>query len=239
MNELVMLVLSLVGVPNEEGSAPASPDIVPKPAWTITASGTDRDLIPILEADLQAGRQRIETFFGRPFEKAFNVEVFPGRAEFDALFRKRWQVPRTERWMVACGVADKLAILTPRVWKSQAVEHDPGDRTHMKELLAHELVHVYHGQHNPTGDFEGMDDLGWFVEGLAVYVSGQLDHGQRDAARKAIAEGKAPTRLASAWSGKYRYGVCGSMVRFIDLRYGLRCSGSCCPKRSRTKPRSD
>ena len=87
-------------------------------------------------------------------------------------------------------------------------------------VVAHELVHVYHGQHNPTGDFEGMDDLGWFVEGLAVYVSGQLEHGHKHAAQNAIAKGKAPTQLARAWSGPFRYGVSGSMVRFIDKRYG-------------------
>jgi hypothetical protein len=65
-----------------------------------------------------------------------------------------------------------------------------------------------------------MDDLVWLVEGLAVYVYGQLDHARRDAARQTIAAGKAPTSLAKAWSGGFRYGVCGSMVRSIDQRYG-------------------
>jgi hypothetical protein len=116
-------------------------------------------------------------------------------------------------------VADTLTVLTPRVWKTEAAEHDPADAAHFRELVAHELVHVYHGQNNPTRDFDGMDDLGWLVEGLAVYVSGQLDHAHRDAARQAIATGKAPSSLATAWSGKHRYGVCGSMVRYIDRHY--------------------
>ena len=86
--------------------------------------------------------------------------------------------------------------------------------------IAHELVHVYHGQRNPRPDFDGMDDLGWFVEGLAVYASGQLERAHRTAARDAIKAGKAPTRLADAWSGPFRYGVSGSMVAFVDKRYG-------------------
>jgi hypothetical protein len=65
-----------------------------------------------------------------------------------------------------------------------------------------------------------MDDLGWFVEGLATYVSVQLSHEHREAAAEAIQAGKAPRRLADAWSGQYRYGVCGSMVEFVDKRWG-------------------
>jgi hypothetical protein len=191
-----------------------------KQLWTITSSEPDREQAAVLDSCLRSSQRRIEDFFGHPFEKSFNVEVFGDRSEFDAYFKQRWQLPKTEPWMVALGVADKLAILTPRVWRKQAVEHDPRDSTHFQELVAHELVHVYHGQHNPSGDFEGMDGLGWFVEGLAVYVSGQLEHGHKDAARNAIVKGKAPTQLAKAWSGTYRYGVSGSMVRFIDKRYG-------------------
>jgi hypothetical protein len=191
-----------------------------KPPWTVTAAPADREWIPVLEADLRSGQQVIEKFFGRPFKKSFEAEVFSDRAKLDEYFKKRWQLPKTERWMVALGVADKLAILTPRVWTTQAIEHNPKDPIHLRELVAHELVHVYHGQHNPTGDFEGMDDLGWFVEGLAVYVSGQLDHDHKSAAQEAIAKGKVPSELAKAWSGPYRYGLAGSMVRFIDKRYG-------------------
>ena len=45
----------------------------------------------------------------------------------------------------------------------------------VQALIAHELVHVYHGQRSPRPDFHGMDDVGWFVEGLAVLASGQLE----------------------------------------------------------------
>jgi hypothetical protein len=180
----------------------------------------DKDVIPSLKHDIQEGRRRVERFFGRPFLNAYEVEVLPDRAAFDEYFRKRWKVSKTEAWMVAAGVADRMVILSPRVWRTQAVEHDPADAENVRDVIAHELVHVYHGQHNPRPDFDGMDNSGWFVEGLAVYVSGQLERSHRTAARDALKTGKAPARLAAAWSGPYRYGVSGSIVEFVDKRYG-------------------
>jgi hypothetical protein len=201
-------------------SATHSPAEPPTDPWTVKAAAEDRDVVPRLGKALREGRRRVERFFGKPFAKPFEVEIFPARARFDEYFKQRWRVPRTQPWMVASGVADKLTVLSPRVWKTEAAEHDPDDGEHFQLFIAHEMVHVYHGQRNPTGDFDGMDDLGWLVEGLAVYVSGQLDHSHRDAARKAVAEGKAPAGLAGVWGGKYRYGVCGSMVRYVDERWG-------------------
>jgi len=86
--------------------------------------------------------------------------------------------------------------------------------------MVHELVHVFHGQLNPTGDFTGAEEVGWFVEGLAVHVSGQLERGHLAEPREAINQGVAPVRLVDAWSGKYRYGVCGSLVAYLDVTYG-------------------
>ncbi len=42
----------------------------------------------------------------------------------------------------------------------------------------------------------------------------------RQAAREAIRAGQAPKTLAKAWSGRDRYGVSGSIARYIDQRYG-------------------
>jgi hypothetical protein len=231
---LLVIFAGVLARPSPSADSPSlSPARAQKTPWTITASPGDQELVPVLDGCLRAGQRRIEQFFGHSFEKSFGVDVFPSRSKLDGYLKKRWQIPPTERWMVALGVADKMLILTPRVWKSEADEHDPKDQTHLRELIAHEMVHVYHGQHNPTGDFDGMDDLGWFVEGLAVLVSGQLDHSHKDAARKAVSEGKAPTQLAKAWSGPHRYGVCGSMVRFVDLRYGRQMVWKLLPE---TKP---
>jgi hypothetical protein len=191
-----------------------------QPVWKIVGAMPDKQELALLLESLESGRQRIELFFGKPFNKSFEVEVFPDRSAFDQYFSRRWKVSKTQSWMVASGVSDKLTILSSKVWKTQASEHKPDDENHYRELIAHEMVHVYHGQRNPTGDFEDMDDLGWLVEGMAVYVSGQLEKSHENAARDAVRLGKVPKSLAQAWSGKYRYGVCGSMVQWIDRKWG-------------------
>ena len=215
------VALATAGVPQQPGEVPSPKAQSPASAEPhIIHAEPDKGVIAFLKQYIEQGQQKVERFFSQPFKQAFEVEVFPDRAAFDQYFHKRWKFPKTEAWMVASGVADRMVILSPRVWKTQAAEHDPADAEHLRELIAHELVHVYHGQHNPRPDFDGMDDSGWFVEGLAVYVSGQLERSHRTAARDALKAGKAPTRLADAWSGRYRYGVSGSMVEFVDQRYG-------------------
>ncbi|MCA8901226.1 MAG: hypothetical protein KDA53_08235 [Hyphomonas sp.] len=172
------------------------------------------------EADVAAARQKIETFFDAPFPEPVRITIAPDRAAFDAAMPAEWGMISTECWMVGVGVADWLAVLSPAAWSAEACEHDGSDRTEVQGIITHELVHTYHGQHNPTRDFTGMDAAGWFVEGLATYVSGQLETSHAGDAAEAIAEGAAPTELESAWSGRYRYGVSGSMVAYIDETYG-------------------
>ena len=43
-----------------------------------------------------------------------------------------------------------------------------------------------------------MDDVGWFVEGLATYASGQLEGAKFATAREAIEKGNAPKELEKA-----------------------------------------
>ncbi len=201
-------------------AAPPRSEEPERPPLAIQASPVDAEWVPVVEAGLLEGRRRIEAFFGRPFLEPYRVTVFPERAQFDAYSSGRWKTPASAPWMVAAGVADHLLLLSPRAWRAEAAEHDPDDEAHVRELLCHELVHVYHGQHNPRRDFEGLDPLGWFVEGLATLVSGQLERSHRGAAREALAAGAAPTRLEDAGSGRYRYGVSGSLVGFVEHRYG-------------------
>lgn len=167
-------------------------------------------------------RARIEAFFGKPFPREFDVRIFASRAELDAHWRVAWKMPelRSECWMVASGTASELAILSPDAWAKEACEHDAANAAHLRGLLAHELTHVYHGQHNPRPELDGLDAIAWFAEGLAVYASGQLEEGHQATAREAIERGAAPAALADAWTGRYRYGVSGSLVRFVDRRLG-------------------
>ena len=78
------------------------------------------------------------------------------------------------------GVADRFELLSPAVWKSQACEHDGRDLQHVQDIVTHELTHVFHGQHNPTRDFTGMDGeartnqgmlgVAWIGNGESLFV---------------------------------------------------------------------
>lgn len=185
----------------------------------IVVPDSEREVEGVLRGAVDAGRKRVEGYFGRPFPKPFLVEVLSSRGEMDAAFARRWKTQKTACWMVAAGVADRLFILSPRVWKTEGCEHDASP-AHVGEIVGHELVHVFHGQHAPNGDFNGMDELAWFVEGLATSVSGQLDGAHAGDARAALKAGRGPKSLARAWSGHYKYGVCGSLVRFVETTRG-------------------
>jgi hypothetical protein len=211
----------------EAGHASPSPITAAReqdsPSVRITANGVAAEA----EADrvralVTSGIARVEDYFGTTFGAAFEIQLFSTRQNLDEYWGRLWSEPSFESscWMVASGQEDTLALLTPAAWDEFACEHDPRNARHVANLITHELVHVFHDQANPAYAFEGMDPLGWFVEGLATYVSGQLDSGELAPAIDAIRTQQAPTSLATAWSGKYRYGVCGSIVQFIDRTRG-------------------
>lgn len=168
------------------------------------------------------GAREAERFFSEPFSRPFDLRVFPDRPSLTAFWRRAWNAPEFEPqcWMVASGTAGTLAVLSPGAWKAEACEHDPRDRAATQKLLTHEIVHVYHGQRSPDPEFQDSEEVGWFVEGLAVLVSGQLDGARLGRAREAVASGKAPARLADLWSGPDRYGFAGSMVSYLDRTWG-------------------
>ncbi len=186
----------------------------------LNLSAEDEGARDQLTAQLAAARAQVEVFFDAPFEEDIQVTVHPDRKHFTASFPAEWGLTTTECWMVAYGVADQLSALAPRVWAEQACEHDGDDPQHVSQILTHELVHVFHGQHNPTRDFSGAEQVGWFAEGLAVLASGQLSGDHGDADQQALAAERGPTSLETAWSGPWRYGVCGSLVRTLDHMVG-------------------
>lgn len=183
------------------------------------ADGVDLPTVSQLRADLVWAEHRINDQLG-PFPDTVSVRVYPSRDGFSAALRDAWGLPETACWMVGGAGDYDLYLLSPAVWKDQACEHDPTDRQQVRQLVAHEAVHVYHGQVNPSDDLGLLEDIGWFTEGLATYISGQLETGHAGRAAEAIANGESPEHLANAWSGQYRYGVCGSMVAFIDSVWG-------------------
>jgi hypothetical protein len=82
------------------------------------------------------------------------------------------------------------------------------------------LVHVFHGQLNVSPDFSNTEGIDWFVEGLATFASGQCDALKISEVKKAIEDNKIPESLDNFWTGKVKYGLSGSVVMFIDHKYG-------------------
>lgn len=205
------------GVPRAAVRAPSPSQTQPRAATdqpTSAPSHATATADPIAQA-----RTAVEQFFGEPFRAPFDVKVFANRAALTDFARQRWKMEKTECWMVAMGVSSLMVILSPEAWKTDACEHEPTPQ-HIREIFTHELVHVFHGQHNPSHEFDGMHDAGWFVEGLAIHAAGQLSEQRMSRLRKALSEGHSPARLADAWSGDHRYAISGSLVRFIEDRWG-------------------
>lgn len=171
---------------------------------------------------INKGVNSVEYFFNVPFMSNFEVFIHPGRASIDRQWADDWKIPgfRSECWMVASGVAGRLDMISPFSWKSEACEHDPGDSVATQRLIAHELFHVFHGQINISDDFSDLTGLDWFVEGLATYASGQCDSLRLEEVKQALIRGEIPASLDSFWTGKIKYGLSGSVVMFIDKKYG-------------------
>ncbi len=168
------------------------------------------------------GTKSVKEFFQGPFQKDFDVFVHPNRQSLDSTWQHDWKMPdfNSECWMVASGVADRLDMISPKTWDKEACEHSYANALKTQQLITHELVHVYHGQRNPSPDFSEVTGIDWFVEGLATYASGQCDEARIADVKKAITEGKAPVSLDQFWSGRLKYGFSGSMVMYIDHKYG-------------------
>lgn len=180
---------------------------------------------------VQCARTRIEAFFGLRFEQNVSVDVAESRRAFDAALPESWGMSATECWMVGVGTADRLLLLDPARWASEACEHDATER-HVQEIVAHEMTHVFHGQHNTNGDFAGMDELEWLIEGLAVYVSGQLDTPRHSGYREATCDNHAPSTLLEIPQGGSRYGRSGAFVRYVDQRFGRQALQALLPAHS-------
>lgn len=219
---LLLLLAASCAADTPEAAPPERPAVAPDPppaAFAIDGAADDAATAEVAEI-IEAGVPRVEAYFELPFREPFTVELLPDRAAFDRSLPPEWGLTSSACWMVATGVADALRALSPSAWERDACEHDARDAEHVRGIFLHELVHVFHGQYNPTGDFTGAEELGWFAEGLAVLVSGQLETGHRASALEAVETGAMPTELARAWSGPHRYGVAGTLVEFIEVRQG-------------------
>ena len=187
--------------------------------FRLHAEGVDAPVVSRLHADLIWAERRVEGVLGE-FPDTVAVHVHPGRKAFSAALRDRWGMPETACWMVGAAGAGVIHLLSPDAWAREACEHDPEDAGHVRRLIAHEATHAYHGQVNPSGDLGSLEGIAWFIEGVATYVSGQLEARHAGRAEEVVARGDCPASLARAWEGPDRYGVAGSLVAFIDRTWG-------------------
>jgi hypothetical protein len=171
---------------------------------------------------IEHGITSVKTFFNASYKNEFDIYIHPSRTSLDSTWQKDWNMPEfnSECWMVASGVSTKLDMISPKLWDKQACEHIYSETIHTQQLITHELVHVYHGQINVSPDFSNMEGIDWFVEGLATYASGQCDTLRIIEVKKAIADNNIPKSLDNFWTGKIKYGLSGSIVMFIDNKYG-------------------
>jgi hypothetical protein len=212
-----LAALGLAALGLASAGCASRPAAAPHTLWYATAApGEVAELDPLLST----GMDLVADALGVPWQRPVTVTITADRAAFDASLPAAWRLAPTGCELVARGAAEALFVLAPRAWSEQACGHDAADREHVALVLRHELVHALHGQHNPRPDVAGMQELAWFVEGLATFASGQLEQECDTEARRALAAGQAPARLADAWSGEFRRGVCGSLVAYLDAHCG-------------------
>lgn len=182
----------------------------------------DRQEAMFISRTIDTCRKNIIDFFENDFAQDFQVIVHSHRDSLDKQWQTDWNMPdfKSACWMVASGLSTQLDILSPRVWKEQACEHNPDDTIALTNLILHEMVHVYHAQLNPSNDFINIENIDWFIEGLAVYASGQLDTERISRVIDFLNSENSTQHLNEIWSGENRYGLAGSMIAYIDFKYG-------------------
>ena len=182
----------------------------------------DQNMVKKIDGYLGSGLNDIVDYFHYPFTNKFDVYIFPQRALMDKQWQKEWgdSTFQSQCWMIASGVAHRLDLLSPTVWAKEACDHNGNDSTEIRQVIWHELAHVFHGQYNPDHTFNYIEKLDWLVEGLATYVSGQLDEKRLQRIKQLNYENKTPSTLDNFWKGQEKYGLSGSMVSYIDKTFG-------------------
>jgi hypothetical protein len=226
MRYLLRFILISITIQCHTVSTPQSykpVDIQAKKLYSLHSDFIDSDWEPKIKKWLQQGEEEISQFLKLEFKDSFDVHIFSDRKNLDAQWQKDWNIPnfKSECWMVASGVAHRLDILSPKVWDTQACEHENTNSFEMKRLIVHELTHVLHGQYNHSPTFDDIDNIDWFVEGLAVLVSGQLTDDRRKRALEYIKKTGGPKSLSTVWKGANRYGLAGLLVEFLYDKIGL------------------
>lgn len=218
-----VILLSFVGIASARAQdTDGAWNVVQQRGYKLLSRNIDKSSRQEYAVLFDNGIQAVGKFFGDSYKSQFDIAVHPNRQSLDRQWQKDWKMPdfKSECWMVASGVAHRLDLISPKRWDSESCEHKYSDTRKTQQLITHELFHVYHGQRNPSPDFSDFEGLDWFAEGLATYASGQCDSARMAEVKSALSAGKTPRGLDGFWTGQLRYGLSGSMVSFIDERYG-------------------
>ena len=201
----------------QEPTTPAQDDwlTLTRNRFSLEYHSSDAAAARAIVEHIESGMAHVETRFARSYSRPFVARVYPRREAMTERWRAAWSQPAFQAacWMVAAGWASELNVLSPRVWSSEACGHDASSATHLRLLVAHELVHVMHGQANAAyGPLQG--GAPWLPEGLAVFASGQWDTEYSSAAHQAARQ-LAPSTMQELWRSPGGYGLAGSVVAFI------------------------
>ena len=203
---------------------------------SIRAVRADSGLVPFVRDAVRNGESIATTFFSAAPLQSYSVSIYPDRSSLTDRWRVAWQFPsfQAECWMIAAAWATELDLLSPQAWSRDACGHDAGNATHVRNVLAHEVVHVLHGQLGQHANISSLLTGQWFTEGLAVYISGMLDVDYAGVVQARLAAGFAPRTFAEVWNDGANYPLSGSIVRYIDRRYGRTALRDLLPARSTT-----
>ena len=192
--------------------------VLDKKEYQLHYTVRDKVLIQQIDYYLQSGIRHTSQFFSHPFKSKFDVYIFPDRNTLNRQWQKDWgdSTFQSQCWMVASGVAHRLDILSPNAWANEACDHNANDTLEMRQVTWHELVHVFHGQYNTDHTFSYIEKLDWLVEGIATYISGQLNEKRLQRISLAVKDNKAPSTLDNFWKGNDKYGLSGSIVAYLD-----------------------
>lgn len=190
-------------------------------AETVHVTGADLGLAPALLADLAAGRLQATAMLELAFDRPVPLWVYPDRGTLTRHWRSAWQRPDfvPECWMIAAGWATELNLLSPAAWTSEACGHPAGDALYRRMVIGHELVHALHAQQNASYPQLGAT-MPWLNEGLAVYVSGQLDAVYQPTGTLARGLARDPQSIAELWGLPENYALMGSLIRYLDRNRG-------------------
>lgn len=190
--------------------------------YTIYYNASDKENMQEYNHLINNGIAAVGQFFNDKYVAKFNIYIHPDRNSLDSTWQKDWNMPdfKSDCWMVASGTATQFDLISPKNWITEACEHNYLETEKTQKLITHELFHVYHGQLNVSPDFSKTEGIDWFIEGLATYASGQCDSIRISDVKTAIENNNIPQNLDEFWTGRLRYGLSGTVVMFIDYKYG-------------------